>query len=167
MIFYKHLTGFSFPEDEFLESIIDSNKKLWFAAKNEKNYELKFVKDKKDCGFYLARIKNFSNIVQSVCRCIPNAIIENSYITKCSPGYAMEKHIDSNRKTAIIIPLGKNKGILNFYYKKFKISTCRYRGPTLTRVDIVHSAVNVSEDYRYSITIEIAESYFRNFFKYN
>jgi hypothetical protein len=167
MIFYKHLSKFSFPENEFLEDILNSNKRLWFTAKTEKNYELKFVRDKKDCEFYLARIKNFPRILRSVCYYIPDTIIENSYVTKCSPGRAMEKHIDPNRKTAIVIPLGKNKGILNYYYKNFKISTCEYKGPTLTRVDMIHSAVNTSEEYRYSITIEIPGSYFKNFFKYN
>jgi hypothetical protein len=79
----------------------------------------------------------------------------------------MEKHIDANRETAIIIPLGSNKGILNFYYKNILISRCRYKGPILSRVDVVHSAVNTSDEVRYSVSIEIPGSYSFNFFRYS
>jgi hypothetical protein len=167
MLFYKHLKQFDVPEELFLKEIKSSKNKLWFTAKNNSdNYDLNFVKDKPDGAFYLSRLKNFPNICEYIEKNIPNVIVKNSYVTKCNPRYAMNKHIDTNRETAIIIPLGENKGILNYYYKDFLISTCVYKGPTLSRVNVVHSAVNTSDEYRYSITVEISGSYFNNFFKY-
>jgi hypothetical protein len=165
MFFYKHLKKFSIPEDIFLNEILESDV-AWFTAKNQEGYNLNFVKDKTNGNFYLSRLKNFPKICSFVEQHIKNAIVKNSYVTKCSPHYAMEKHIDTNRQTAIIMPLGPNKGILNFYIKDFNISSCNYKGPTLSRVNIVHSAVNNSDDYRYSITVEIQGSYFQNFFRY-
>lgn len=167
MIFYKHLNGLIVPEDVFLNEIKNSKNKIWFTAKsNDKNYDLNFVKNKSNGSFYLSRLKNFPLISEFIEKNIPNVILKNSYVTKCDPGYSMEKHIDTGRETAIIIPLGNNKGLLNYYYKNFLVSTCRYKGPTLSRVNVVHSATNNSNEFRYSITVEVSGSYLKNFFKY-
>lgn len=167
MFFYKHLKSIIVPENIFLDEIKSLDKNIWFTAKNTGNYKLDFVKDKPQASFYLARIKKFPKILKFVQETFPEAIIPNSYITKCDPGYSMEKHIDAGRETAIIIPLGENKGIINFYIKDFLISKCRYKGPTLSRVDVVHSAVNISDQTRYSLTIEIKGSYWENYFNYH
>jgi hypothetical protein len=165
MFFYKNLKSFSVPEDEFLDEIKSSDV-VWFTAKNQDNYDLNFVKDKSNGNFYLSKLKNFPKIKEFVEKNIPNSVVKNSYITRCNPRYTMEKHIDANRETAIIIPLGSNKGILNFYYKNIIISSCKYRGPILSRVDVIHSAENTSDEVRYSISVEVTGSYFHNFFKY-
>jgi hypothetical protein len=165
MIFYKHLKFFSVPEEEFLEEIISSNVP-WFTAKNQENYDLNFVKNKDKGSFFLSKLKNFPKIKEYMEKNIPNVVVKNSYVTKCFPRYEMEKHIDANRETAIIMPLGNNKGILNFYYKDLVISRCVYKGPILSKVDVIHSAVNTSDEIRYSISIELSGSYAHNYFKY-
>lgn len=167
MLFYKHLEALSIPEDDFLTEITDSGKKIWFTAKKNESNGLNFVKSKTNAGFYLSKLKNFPNISRFISDHIKNANLDNSYVTRCHPRYIMEKHIDANRKTAIIIPLGSAKGILNFYCRDFLISRCAYQGPTLCRVDVVHSAINTSDEYRYSITVEIAGSYLYNFFMHH
>ena len=162
-IFCKELTPIV-GENEFLDSIKDN--KLWWTAKNNADGSLTFVADKPDAGFYMSRLKRFPNIVKAVLDAYPDAMIENSYVTKCLPGYHMIPHVDANRTTAIIIPLGNNKGKISYYFKKWKIFTHTYQTPTLTRVNILHSAENDSEESRYSITIEVPGSYRTNFFKY-
>jgi hypothetical protein len=82
------------------------------------------------------------------------------------PGYHMVPHIDANRKTALIIPLGSNKGKLSYYVFGKKIITHTYTGPLLSRVDVHHSAENDSLDIRYSITLEIPGSYWANLIKF-
>jgi hypothetical protein len=77
----------------------------------------------------------------------------------------MIPHIDANRTTALIIPLGFNKGKISFYLGKKKIYTHVYNNPTLTRVNILHSAENDSTENRYSITIELAGSYWKNLYQ--
>jgi hypothetical protein len=151
-------------EGEFIDSI--AKNKMWWTAKNNDDGSLTFVADKPNAGFYMARLKKFPNIVNAVLEAYPDAIIDNSYVTKCLPGYHMVPHVDANRTTAIIIPLGDNKGKISYYFKNYKIFTHTYRGPTLTRVNMLHSAENDSEKNRYSITIEVPGSYRSNFFKY-
>ena len=166
MIFlFKHLDEIYVPEDVFLYEI--KNKKCnWFVAKKQDENRLNFVKNKSNASFFLSKLKNFPFISSFINNSIPNAIIENSYITKCEPGYEMEKHIDKNRRTAIIMPLGKNKGVLNYYYKKLKIASCVYRGPILSKVDVLHSAKNTSDEVRYSVTVELEGDYLKNYFLY-
>jgi hypothetical protein len=79
----------------------------------------------------------------------------------------MIPHVDANRKTAIILPLGENKGKLSYFIFNKKIITHKYTGPLLSRVDMFHSAENDSDNIRYSITLEVPGTYFQNFFKYS
>jgi hypothetical protein len=167
MLFFKRLKNIDVPETQLLEEIKSSNDNVWFTAKSIGDHKINMVKDKPNGGFYLARIKKFPKVLKFVEEVLPDAIISNSYITKCYPKYIMEKHIDPGRSTAIIIPLGTNKGFINFFFKDIKISTCVYQGPTLSRVDVVHSAVNDSDEIRYGLTIEIKGSYWKNFVKYS
>ncbi len=162
-IFCKELNSIG-DESEFLDSVKDN--KLWWTAKNNEDNSLSFVADKPDAGFYMSRLKRFPNIVKFVLDAYPDAIIQNSYVTKCLPGYHMIPHIDANRTTAIVIPLGSNKGKISFYFKKWKILTHTYRSPTLIRVNMLHSAENDSTEDRYSITVEVPGSYLENYFKY-
>ena len=152
-------------EDDILDEIKSAGENIWWTARNNDDGTLTFVKDKPNGGFYLCRLKRFPSIISAVLKSYPDAIIENSYVTKCLPNYHMIPHIDPNRTTAIIVPLGTNKGKISFYYKKLKLYTHTYRCPTMTRVNILHSAENDSEEVRYAITIEVPGSYFSNYFK--
>lgn len=162
-LFCKNLNQF---DQNFLEEIKNSNTNVWWTAKNNSDGSLTFVKNKPEAQFYMARLKHFPKIVQKILEIYPNTIIDNSYATKCFPGYHMVPHIDPNRTTAIIVPLGTNKGKISFYKEKNKVHTHTYIGPTLTRVNILHSAENDSQEIRYSLTLEVPGSYLKNFFRY-
>lgn len=163
--FAKDLKPFS-QEDKVLDIIKSAGDKVWWTAKNNDDGSLTFVKDKPDGGFYLSRLKRFPVIVEEILKIYPEAMIENSYVTRCLPYYKMVPHIDPNRHTAIIIPLGNNKGKISFYKNKIKLYTHTYVGPALTRVDILHSAENYSDEMRYGITIEVPGSYYKNYLNY-
>lgn len=163
--FVKNLKPFD-QENKILEIIKSSiDDKVWWTAKNN-NGVLTFVKDKPLGSFYLARLKRFPEIVNELLKVYPETIVENSYITKCLPRYNMIPHIDPNRNTAIVIPLGSNKGKISFYKNKYKLYTHVYKGPTLTKVNILHSAENNSDETRYGITLEVPGSYYKNYLKY-
>ena len=166
MLFFKKLNHLG-PEveAEFLLEVL-STKSVWFTAKNLNNGSLEFVLDKPNGQFYMSRLTRFTNLVDTITELYPEANLKNSYITKCMPGYHMVPHIDANRKTALIIPLGNNKGKLSYYLFGKKIITHTYTGPLLSRVDRYHSAENDSTDIRYSITLEIPGSYWPNYVKY-
>lgn len=162
-IFCKELQPFN---NDFLTQIKSAGEKIWWTAKNNPDGSLTFVKDKPDSGFYMARLKRFPDIVTKILEHYPETMIDNSYVTKCLPKYHMIPHIDANRSTAIIIPLGENKGKISYYVKSHKVFTHTYQTPTLTRVNMMHSAENDSDENRYSITIEVPGSYWLNFFRY-
>ena len=164
-LFAKQL-DYNIDEDICYNEIISAPRKFWFTAKNKEDGKLQFVGDKEDCQFYVAKIAKFPNTLNEILKYIPDVMVKNSYVTKCAPGYSMEPHIDPNRETAIIIPLGSNKGNISFFYRGSRIYTYAYKGPTLTRVGIYHSATNPSvTDYRYGITVEVPGSYLANFLK--
>ncbi len=165
-IFCKDLPALG-CENELLNEIKEAGDKIWWTARNNPDGTLTFVKDKPDGGFYLSRLKRFPKIVDVILSAYPDAMIDNSYVTKCLPNYHMVPHIDPNRTTAIIIPLSSNMGKISFYYRNFKVYTHTYQGPTITRVNMLHSAENHSEEVRYAITIEVPGSYSSNFFKYS
>lgn len=164
-LFAKNLAPFE-QEERVLETIVSAGDKIWWTARNNADGSLTFVKDKPAGGFYLARLKRFPDIIAELLKIYPDAMIDNSYITKCLPHYHMVPHIDPGRRTAIIIPLGNNKGKISFYYKGIKLYTHQYTGPALTRVNILHSAENHSDQFRYGITIEVPGSYLDNYRKY-
>lgn len=164
-LFLKTL-DIAIDENVCLEEIKTKGRNVWFTAKNNADGSLDFVKDKEDCQFYLGRIKKFPKTLSEVLKVVPELIIENSYVTNCYPGYSMIPHVDAGRKTAIIIPLGDNKGDISFYMFGKKIHTHKYTGATLTRVDVMHSAENPSDKNRYSITVEIPGAYLKNYLRY-
>ena len=163
-LFLKEL-NFQVNEQTCYEEIVSKGKSIWFTAKNNPGGSLEFVKDKEGCQFYLARLSKFPLTLAEIKKHIPDVNVENSYVTKCFPGYSMIPHKDANRSTAIIMPLGNNKGKIDFFLFGKKVHTHIYTGPTLTRVDINHSAVNASDTIRYSITVEVPNSYLNNYFK--
>jgi len=165
MIFYHPVKKVdSSLEDQFLNEILNT-KAVWFTALNNPDGSLTFVKDKPDGKFYMARLTKFKKLSQTIKELFPTANQENSYVTKCLPGYHMVPHKDANRETALIIPLGKNKGKLSYYFFGKKLLTHTYTGPLLSRVDVSHSAENDSEEVRYSITLELPGSYLSNLIK--
>lgn len=152
-------------EDEFLNLVKAAGEKIWWTAVNNPDGSLTFVKTKPNAGFFMARITKFPKIAEKIREMYPTVVLENSYITKTLPGYHMIPHVDANRTTALIIPLGQNKGKISFYYRDKKVYTHSYQQPTLTRVSVLHSAENDSSENRYSITIELSGSYWLNLFK--
>ena len=166
MLFFKKLKSLgSEVETEFLSEVL-STKSVWFTAKNLDDGSLEFVLDKPNGQFYMSRLTRFTNLVDTITKLYPEANLKNSYITKCMPGYHMVPHMDDNRKTALIIPLGSNKGKISYYVFGKKIITHTYTGPLLSRVDRYHSAENDSPNVRYSITLEIPGEFWLNYFKY-
>ena len=163
-LFLKKL-NFQIDEQSCYDEIANKGRAVWFTAKNNPDGSLEFVKDKEGCQFYLGRLSKFPVTLSEVKKYIPDVNIENSYVTKCFPGYSMIPHKDANRSTAIIMPLGDNKGKIDFFLFGKKVHTHIYTGPTLTRVDVDHSAVNASDSIRYSVTVEVPNSYLKNYFK--
>lgn len=161
-LFLKELE-FQIDEQACYDEIVSKGRSVWFTAKNNPDGSLEFVKDKEGCQFYLGRLSKFPVTLSEVLKYIPDVNVENSYVTKCLPGYSMIPHKDANRSTAVIMPLGNNKGLIEFFMFGKKIHSHMYAGPTLTRVDVNHSAVNVSDAIRYSITVEIPNSYLHNY----
>ena len=166
MILYKKLKPIeSTLEDEFLSEIL-STKAAWFTAKNKDDGSLEFVLNKSNGQFYMSRLTKFTNLLAKLKELYPDLNPVNSYVTKCFPGYHMVAHKDANRETALIVPLGHNKGKLSYYVMGKKILTHVYTGPVLSKVNWYHSAENDSVDIRYSITLEIPGSFLSNYFKY-
>lgn len=166
MILFKKLKPIDLAlEDEFLTEI-QSTKAAWFTAKNNEDGSLEFVLNKPNGQFYMARLTKFTNLLNNVTKLYPGLNPINSYVTKCFPGYHMVPHKDANRATALIIPLGNNKGKLSYYILGKKIITHTYTGPLLSKVDWYHSAENDSLDIRYSLTLEMPGSFLSNYFKY-
>jgi hypothetical protein len=167
MILFKKLKNLNPQVEEDLLSEILSTKAVWFTAKNNKDGSLEFVLDKPDGQFYMSRLTKFTNLLETVKELYPGVNPKNSYVTKCFPGYHMVPHKDANRETALIIPLGNNKGKLSYYILGKKLITHTYTGPLLSRVNWYHSAENDSSDIRYSITLEMPGSFLSNYFKYH
>jgi len=166
MLFFKKLKTLDPQvEDEFLSEIL-STKSVWFTAKNNDDGSLEFVLNKPDGQFYMSRLTKFTKLLDKIKEMYPGVNPKNSYVTKCYPGYHMVPHKDANRETALIIPLGTNKGKLSYYFFNKKVLTHTYTGPLLSRVNWYHSAENDSLDIRYSITLEIPGSFLSNYFKY-
>jgi hypothetical protein len=165
-MFYKQLKKLEESvEQSFLHEVLNT-KTVWFTAVNLPNGGLEFVRDKPGAQFFMARLTKFQQLSKIISEKYPSANLENSYVTRCFPGYHMIPHIDANRQTALIVPLGTNKGKLSYYFFGKKLISHTYTGPLLSRVDLYHSAENDSPDIRYSITLEIPGSFITNYFKY-
>lgn len=136
------------------------------TANQNADGSITFIHDKPDAGFFIARLKKFPNIVRQVLDLFPEVVIENSYATKLMPGYNMLSHVDKNRTTAIIVPLGLNKGELVHKIFGFTVNTHLYTSPTLSRVDVHHGANNNSDQIRYALTVEVPGTFYQNYSKY-
>lgn len=142
-------------EMSFLKTITNTKGVMWVTASTNSASAVQFVKDRAGAGFFTARLKKFPSIVNEILKRYPEVVVEHSYVTKLTPHYKMLPHIDKNRKTAILMPLGENKG--EIVYSKYGIPfhTHVYGGPIVSRVDIVHGANNTSSEPRYALTLEI------------
>lgn len=167
--FFKTITPISpMIEQTFIEEIESVNSKVWFSALQHPDGSIDFVKNNPNSGFYTATLRRFPNIVNYISQQYPDVVIKNSYVTKMLPGYCMKPHIDKNRDTVILMPLGENKGEIDFYILNFKCHTHVYTCPILARVDKLHAANNTSTDtIRYALTLEIPGTYNENKHKYN
>lgn len=152
----------SVVEDDFITDIKNSRNSIWIAADGMSDGTIGFVRDKGNAGFLTAKLKRFPNIVTMIRQLYPNVNIDNSYVTQLKPRYVMKMHTDKNRDTAILLPLGLNKGELTHSLLGFKFNTHVYAGPTLARVDIPHSASNTSDEIRYALTLEVPGSFREN-----
>lgn len=162
MIFFKQLS-LHINETLCLEEIASASRKVWFAGIQQKN-QITFKKPGADTKFFLSGLKNFPLIAKEINKFVPNYVFENSYITKCMPRYSMIPHKDKGRNNAIIIPLGTNKGTISYYMFNKKVFTHIYTGPILSRVNIDHSASNLSyTEPRYSITLELEGGFYKNY----
>lgn len=149
-------------ESSFIEEITSARKTVWLSALQHDDGSIDFVKENTNSGFFTARLKRFPNIVKYLILHYPNINIENSYVTRLLPGYHMKPHIDKNRDTAILMPLGENKGEIDFYQFGFKIHKHIYNSPILARVDKVHGANNTSTTDRYALTLEVVGTFKEN-----
>lgn len=163
-LFFKKLNSISLDDETMFLDEIQSSKPLWMTANQKDDKNIDFIKDKPNAGFFICRLKRFPKTVERLVELFPNANIDNSYITKLLPGYRMLPHKDKNRYVAAIIPLGNNKGEINYYVFNKIVCHHEYDGPILSRVDVDHSAYNSSNTERLSITLEIKGSYFENYF---
>lgn len=154
-------------EQEFIYDIKNSKPYIWIAADGMSDGTIGFMKDRGNAGFLTAKLKRFPNIVQVIRELYPNVNINNSYVTKLMPRYEMKTHIDKNRETAILVPLGENKGTISHSIYGFRINTHTYTGPALARVDIPHSANNTSDEIRYALTLEAPGSFKENINSYS
>lgn len=149
-------------EERFILDIKNSRSTMWIAADGMQDGSIGFMKDKGNAGFVTAKLKRFPNIVKEILKYFPNVNVGNSYVTQLKPRYVMKTHIDKNRSTAILMPLGANKGELTHSLFGVRINTHVYTGPALARVDIPHSASNTSDEVRYALTLEIPGSFKEN-----
>jgi len=153
-------------ELSFLDTIKNSKNVVWVTAVMSSNGSIQFVKDKQGAGFFTAKLKKFPSIVEEISKQYPDVVVENSYVTKLTPNYNMLPHIDKNRKTAILMPLGKNKGEIVYSVCGIPVHTHVYRGPIISRVDITHGANNTSDSIRYALTLELPGTLADNRTKY-
>lgn len=153
------------PDFDYMSEVL-SKKVIWWTAVDNPDGSLTFVKNKPDAKFFMTRITSFPKILEKMKSMYPEMVIETSYVTKCMPNYSMVPHVDANRSTAIITPIGPNKGNLSFYLANKKVYTHVYTGPVLARISAMHSAENYSPDIRYSITIGMPGTYWQNYLKY-
>jgi len=154
-------------EENFIMDIKNSRQSMWIAADGMPDGTIGFVRDKTNAGFVTAKLKRFPNIVEEVLQHFPNVNIDNSYVTQLKPRYVMKMHIDKNRDTAILVPLGENKGELKHSLFGFNVHTHVYTGPALARVDVPHSATNTSDEIRYALTLEVPGKFRENVNFYN
>ena len=166
-LFYFKKISSKINEEFALNEILSCRKNVWWGASDEyKNGTPVFNKGNAHTKFFMSRIENFPELTKELVKLYPQMVIKNSYVTKCKPWYQMIPHIDKGRETAIIMPLGKNKGQLYFYQDSEVIQTVNYTSPILANVSKMHSALNNSDTDRYSITIEVSGPYYLNLVRY-
>ena len=108
-----------------------------------------------NCGMYSAFLSDYWDLFRAVSPDIekfkPN--LKKSWITKTIPGGGIFPHIDYKRRSSTLLPLGNNKGVVNyhFHYSLPSFYTFSYTGPTRIRTNITHSAKNNSSTNRYVI----------------
>ena len=82
-----------------------------------------------------------------------NPNLKKSWIVKMESGGGIFPHIDYQRNSSTVIPLGDNKGKVGFHlhYTLPPFISFKYLGPTIIRTNITHSAYNTSNEDRYTL----------------
>ena len=110
---------------------------------------------KTNCKMYSAFLSDYWDLFLSVEPRLSqfNPNLKKSWITKTKPGGGIFPHIDHQRKSNLLIPLGKYKGKVNFHlhYTHPPFRTYAYTGPTIIRTNVTHSAYNTSSEDRYTL----------------
>ena len=111
--------------------------------------------DETNCKMYSAFLSDYWDLLLAVeprlLQLNPN--LKKSWITKMEPGGGIFPHIDHERTSSTVIPLGSNKGKVGFHlhYTLPPVISYNYRGPTIIRTNITHSAYNTSNEDRYTL----------------
>lgn len=88
--------------------------------------------------------------------------LTKSHASKLSAGCWLHTHVDIERRFAIIIPLGDNKGSIEFYEEVDSpkpIVVYPYKGPTLINAAVPHKITNNSDHTRYAIQLHCSQAY--------
>ena len=105
-----------------------------------------------DIGCYSLRYTKYQQLIE---KAIPQlkSIKYNpkkSHITKTLPKGGLPWHKDYQRKKALLIPIGENKGSIMYNNFVFK-----YQGPTFIATNVLHKTFNDSKINRYTIQLHI------------
>lgn len=162
--FIKEL-NFKIDEDLCYDEISNASDSVWISTLATGKDGFEFTRDKTNCNFFVGKLYRFPKTLQEIKNQNIEFNLEKSYITRCNPRYISTLHIDKGRTSAIIIPIGQNKGEIVFKLSNDFEYKHTYTGPTLTKVDIPHGPINTSDSIRYSITLDIPGDYTENYNK--
>jgi hypothetical protein len=108
-----------------------------------------------NCKMYSAFLSDYWPLLLSVEPRLSqfNPNLKKSWIVKMGPGGGIFPHIDYQRNSSTVIPLGDNKGNVGFHlhYSLPSFISFKYLGPTIIRTNITHSAYNTSNEDRYTL----------------
>lgn len=162
--FIKEL-NFKIDEELCYNEISNAANSVWISTVATENDGFEFIREKSNSNFFVGKLHRFPKTLLEIQNQNIEFNLEKSYITKCNPRYISTLHIDKGRNSAIIIPIGRNKGEIIFKPADDIEYRHTYTGPTLTKVDIPHGPINTSDSIRYSITLDIPGDYAENYNK--
>ena len=127
----------------------------WVITRKDKlgHINFNYNGEQTNCGMYSAFLSDYWDLLLSVSPDLekfkPN--LKKSWITKTIPNGGIFPHIDYQRRSSTLLPLGKNKGVVNyhFHYSLPPFCTIKYKGPTRIRTNITHSSINKSTEPRF------------------
>ena len=129
----------------------------WVITRKDRVGHINFNHKGKEtnCGMYSAFLSDYWDLLLALSPNIENfkPNLKKSWITKTVPGGGIFPHIDYKRRSSTLLPLGDNKGVVNyhFHYSLPPFCTIAYTGPTRIRTNVTHSSINKSSSSRYVI----------------